>query len=379
MAKGDDAVARKRNRAQRRKGRSLKSKESVSSRVAAIIAAKRRRKTGKRRICEGMCFTLPTPEDPFNDLNDPVAKKEMQMSTDLCQRQKEAASLLRKSNGRKKPVLPVPSKPSSAANGLRHQIGKGEGGADVDSDDRVSKYLILCLKAIQEASSLDWEMGETDDLDQVGTGQQSPLLACKWGIDFWKSRLSGLDIVDSTGDCASREQIAWLVSIASDIIARKEKEGLLVPSPFLVLLVPSQDKASEVRSLCKPLKALGVHTVSLHPGALLDHQVHGLRSCEPEFIVSTPDRLLSLVSMGALDVSGVSLLVLDGLGSLIASGYADDIKSIRGHISGDPQTVVFGDEHKGCSSGLLLKLVKEPARRLPLNSLLGSGAAVDSS
>lgn len=71
--------------------------------------------------------------------------------------------------------------------------------------------------------------------------------------------------------------------------------------------------------------------------------------------------------------------VLDGLGSLIASGYADDIRSIRGHISGDPQTVVFGDEHEGCSSELLLKLVKEPARRLPFNSPMGLGAAADSS
>lgn len=194
-----------------------------------------------------MCFTLPTPEDPFNDLNDPVAKKEKQMNTDLYQRQKEAAALPGKSNGRKKSEIPVPSKPSSAANGLRHKRGKGEGGADAGSDDRVSKYLILCLKAIQEASSLDWGMDETDDLDQGGTAQQSPLLACKWGIDFWKSHSSGLDIVDSTGDCASRDQIAWLVSSASDIIARREKEGLVVPSPFLVFLVPSQDKASEVK------------------------------------------------------------------------------------------------------------------------------------
>ncbi|THU50201.1 hypothetical protein C4D60_Mb06t17610 [Musa balbisiana] len=36
---------------------------------------------------------------------------------------------------------------------------------------------------------------------------------------------------------------------------------------------------------------------------------YSLRSCEPEFLVSTPERLLELVSLKAIDISGVSLLV----------------------------------------------------------------------
>ena len=31
----------------------------------------------------------------------------------------------------------------------------------------------------------------------------------------------------------------------------------------------------QVRSVCKPLKALGIHSVSLHAGASLDHQIQG--------------------------------------------------------------------------------------------------------
>uniref|UniRef100_A0A0A9DI14 Uncharacterized protein n=1 Tax=Arundo donax TaxID=35708 RepID=A0A0A9DI14_ARUDO len=56
MAKGDDALARKRNKVRRKRLRS--SENAVSERVAAIIASKRRRKSGKRRACEGMCFSL---------------------------------------------------------------------------------------------------------------------------------------------------------------------------------------------------------------------------------------------------------------------------------------------------------------------------------
>ena len=35
-----------------------------------------------------------------------------------------------------------------------------------------------------------------------------------------------------------------------------------------------------------------------------------LNSCEPEFLVSTPERLLELVNSKAIDISGVSLLVI---------------------------------------------------------------------
>ena len=31
----------------------------------------------------------------------------------------------------------------------------------------------------------------------------------------------------------------------------------------------------QVRSICKPLKPLGIHSVSLHPGASIEHQISG--------------------------------------------------------------------------------------------------------
>ncbi len=52
MAKGDDAKMKKRNKANRKKIEKRDSKASVSTRVAAIIASKKRRKSGKRRMCE---------------------------------------------------------------------------------------------------------------------------------------------------------------------------------------------------------------------------------------------------------------------------------------------------------------------------------------
>lgn len=50
MAKGVDAVTRKKNKARRKKLE--KENSSVSARVASIIAAKKRRQSGKRRMCQ---------------------------------------------------------------------------------------------------------------------------------------------------------------------------------------------------------------------------------------------------------------------------------------------------------------------------------------
>ncbi|XP_072981082.1 DEAD-box ATP-dependent RNA helicase 14 [Typha angustifolia] len=349
MAKGDDAVRKKRNKTNRKRMRN--SESAVSARVASIIAAKRRRKDGKRRMCEGMCYSLPTPDDPFNDRR---GKKELPKKKDLPGNRKQNGKKLQSSN-----------KKESAS---EKPISTLKLGARSDGDDYgcPSKFLILCLNAIQNS----WTEEGVFDESAVG-----PLVASSWGVEFWRCCSAGSNVLDTSGGCASREQVAWLVSTASDIVARKEKQGLCVSSPFLLFLVPSQEKAAQVRSVCKPLKALGIHTVSLHPAAPIDHQVRGLRSCEPEFLVSTPERLLELVSLRAVDISGVSLLVLDGLKCFADLDLVDKLNFIRDSISGSPHTVVFNDSDGEVFASLAQNLLSGAITRLSLSDSLVSKSA----
>ncbi|XP_019055847.1 PREDICTED: uncharacterized protein LOC104612510 isoform X2 [Nelumbo nucifera] len=338
MVKGDDAIRRKKNKENRKRMR--KESSAVSARVAAIIAAKKRRKSGKRRICEGMCFSLPTPDDPFNDghestsFNRKKTKKSdpLQRGTGVSRSDNGAMPKKDVSSRNPRKVEKREDQKEKAANQKNEQIKllasnsvKGQrisislgktksqlfGNSEVCGQQRgphgnsesPSKFFVLCLNAIQSAlqhaSAFNCDIGR-------------PLIANIWGAEYWKCYSVGLDIMETTGAC-SIEQIAWMVSTAADTIARKEKEGLSIASPFLLFLVQSQEKAMKIRSVCKPLKALGIHTVSLHPGASLEHQIHGLKSCEPEFLVSTPERLLELVSLKAIDLSGVSLMGVEVL------------------------------------------------------------------
>lgn len=341
---------RKKNKVNRKKLQ--KDSSSVSARVAALIAAKKRRQSGKRRQCQGMCFSLPTPEDPFNDGHgklDYTMKKVIKrpQSNDKRQEGRKNDGNTEEHKAKKLKQMGLENQQKVCVDNLEKvknaEIGKGkvehlvkgvvpdelEAWKSGDSGCP-SKFLLMCLNSIQDSLLGDGELSKE---------QGEPLFANSWGVKFWYSYSLGHDVLEKSGTSASVEQIAWMASSAADSISRMEKEGVSFRSPFLLFLVPSQEKAVKVRSVCKPLKASGIHTVILHPGTSMKHQIDGLQKCEPEFLVATPERLWELISLKAVDISAVSLLVVDAIDSF--SNCRDVIEHIKDSISGDHRTIVF--------------------------------------
>ncbi|GMP22447.1 hypothetical protein CsSME_00000471 [Camellia sinensis var. sinensis] len=275
MAKGDDALRKKKSKATRKKNRQKESSSaSVSNRIAAIIAAKKRRQSGKRRNCQGMCFSLPTLEDPFNercgtvDLKKKETKKLVPSKVDrgVAINGNSVASRKRTrgnhaiADHQEKEMVKVKNLGNAQTLSLASidnvgqknvvKLGKtkiqliGETGAACAQHGQAfeysgcpSKFLILCLNSIQTALEQDGFFNTEED---------KPLFVDTWGIEFWKSYSVGKDILETSGACSTIEQIAWMASTAADTIVRKEKEGLLLTSPFLLFLVPSQEKAIKV-------------------------------------------------------------------------------------------------------------------------------------
>ncbi|CAA2938732.1 ATP-dependent RNA helicase DBP3 [Olea europaea subsp. europaea] len=135
-----------------------------------------------------------------------------------------------------------------------------------------SKFLMMCLNTIQNS------------LENVGAlkTEDGPLFANTWGVEFWNCYSKGKDLLEMSGIDSTREQIAWMASAAADTITRKENEGLSFKSPFHLFLVPSLDKAFEVRLVWKPLETIGIYTLSLHSGTTIEKQIHRLAS-QPNF------------------------------------------------------------------------------------------------
>jgi hypothetical protein len=224
MAKGDDALARKRGKVRRKRMRS--SENAVSTRVAAIIASKRRRKTGKRRGCEGMCFSLPCPEDPLNERHG----KKRRTDDDAAAADADGDHKKKGKDSKKRPT----ERAMSGSNAIPVRKTKTE--EDRVEHDRPSKFLVVCLNAIRDAAGAsDGDSGSIHDTSS-------------WGMELWKSCAASppVDVLDTSSAYATREQTSWLVSTACDIVARKEKLGVVVSCPFLLYLVPSQEKAVQV-------------------------------------------------------------------------------------------------------------------------------------
>ncbi|KAG6410077.1 hypothetical protein SASPL_128125 [Salvia splendens] len=230
-----------------------------------------------------------------------------------------------------------------------HDADKGKGCP--------SKFLTTCLNSVQEALYQDEPYNSEDDM---------PYFTDSWGFDFWSCYNKGIDVLDKDGADSKTRKIAWIASTAADSISMKEEEeeeeaGAEAgaeeddgssDSPFLLYLVPSQEKASKVLEVCKPLEECGVYTLFLHSGVSMDLQIESLKSAEPEFIIATPETLLELLSLKAVDISELALMVIDGLEAPVGGTYLDAVKSIRPFISENTQTVIFCDHMNASSSSV---------------------------
>lgn len=202
-----------------------------------------------------MCYSLPTPEDPFNDryanedTNKIKEKKQKPPKTDRrngnTEKEKKKTDMAHVRRGKylgvdkEQMIDDVQQDDDMNITKIKaHLAGKsGKNGHLFETQECPSKFLILCLNSIQNA--LRHDPGSFTDVDK-------PFFVDTWGVEFWKCFSLGKDMVDASGACSTPEQIAWITSTAADTIARKEKEGLSIPIPFLLFLVASKEKASMV-------------------------------------------------------------------------------------------------------------------------------------
>lgn len=198
---------------------------------------------------QGMCFSLPTPEDPFNDglrkLDLKTKKIQKVLSSKADQKvkrdikQKITRSLV-DSLDKKFTALPEESncqlRLDSTVLTNKEQVSEHLGCP--------SKFLIMCLNSIES---------ELRNEGLFGNEEGKPLFVDTWGVEFWKCYSEGKDVLETRGSSLTVEQIAWIASTAADDMARKEREDLSLPTPFLLFLVPSQEKAIKVCSLCMNL------------------------------------------------------------------------------------------------------------------------------
>lgn len=417
MGKEEEYVAKKRNKAARKRLR-----HTVDF-AHGVQAAKRRRKAGRRRVCEGMCYSLPTADDPFNDLykeriGKRKANKVKQAEKDMRTEQKgqwnskskvtgqfEMSTSMKRGSGSARLVPLYGGNESKEPRNKISKIRETEmHGICFQSPDQCGNIkagkitwvpvIERCLENNEMWTALGGDAFATSlcSVRNVGflantagtrlnekasKGGKRKMMASKWDWQFWEACGTGLDVL-ATGRAPELSCQTHYVLAAAAHIAAKRHQNPSCQNPMVLFVLQSQEHTLQVRNNCKLLKqAFNIHSVSLHAGTSLQRQIEGLNSVSPEILVATPDRLSELICLDAISISNVSFMVVDGFESLISCGFGDLLQKIRASVDASVQTAVLSGSISYTASNIAHQMLKDPISRVTSdNSLVEQSACI---
>jgi len=125
-----------------------------------------------------------------------------------------------------------------------------------------------------------------------------------------------------------------------------------------VVLTPTRELAEQVKQSLSKLSQLRVAAV--YGGRPMRPQVRDI--AHAEIVVATPGRLLDHIERQSIDLSHVSMAVLDEADRMLDMGFVDDVKKILSACPSERQTLFFSATISGRIEKLIRKFMKDPVR-----------------
>jgi len=131
-------------------------------------------------------------------------------------------------------------------------------------------------------------------------------------------------------------------------------------APRSLVLTPTRELAAQVAQSARDYgKYLPLRVMQVFGGVNINPQISGLRSgCD--ILVATPGRLLDLAQQRAVDLSGVSILVLDEADRMLDMGFIHDIKRVIKLLPPRRQNLLFSATYSDDIRGLAERLLNNP-------------------
>lgn len=127
-----------------------------------------------------------------------------------------------------------------------------------------------------------------------------------------------------------------------------------------LVLAPTRELAQQVSAALQSYgKGLGVEGVTIYGGAPYGPQLKALRRGVP-IVVGTPGRLLDHLGSGALDLSQVEYVVLDEADEMLRMGFAEDVETLLGAITGPRQVALFSATMPGPIARIAKTYMNDP-------------------
>ena len=143
-------------------------------------------------------------------------------------------------------------------------------------------------------------------------------------------------------------------------ILQRLAAGTAVRAPRALVLTPTRELAAQVAQSARDYgKYMPLKVMQVFGGVNINPQISGLRSgCD--ILVATPGRLLDLAQQRAVDLSGVSVLVLDEADRMLDMGFIHDIKRIIKLLPSKRQNLLFSATYSEDIRGLAERLLSNP-------------------
>lgn len=111
--------------------------------------------------------------------------------------------------------------------------------------------------------------------------------------------------------------------------------------PQALVLTPTRELALQVTNdLAQAAKNVDARFVTIYGGVSYDDQLNALRQ-GVDIVVGTPGRLLDLAKQSVLDLSQVSIMVLDEADEMLDLGFLPDVENLADRTPTDKQTLLF--------------------------------------
>ncbi len=171
-------------------------------------------------------------------------------------------------------------------------------------------------------------------LEQLGYEEPTPIQA-----EAIPALLTGTDLLGQAATGTGKT-----AAFALPLLQRIRADGAAPGgrgAPLGLILVPTRELCMQVsEALHKYGKQLGVRTLPVYGGQPVMRQVRELER-GVDVVVATPGRAVDLIQRRSLDLSGVSVVVLDEADEMLDMGFAEELEQILDAVPEQRQTVLF--------------------------------------
>ena len=128
----------------------------------------------------------------------------------------------------------------------------------------------------------------------------------------------------------------------------------------VLVVSPTRELAEQIHQACIGFaQNTKIKSIAIYGGVGKFPQLKGLRRC-PEIVVACPGRLLDLVGDGAIDLSGLEVLVLDEADTMCDMGFLPDVRRILNLVPSNRQTLLFSATMPEDIRKLTKNILKDP-------------------